>query len=58
MPSDIGNSLIGRVKVTWGYSGSNSVRVEDLGAGEIRLELVDEVNEEYAKFEDGDESEL
>ncbi|KAI0848469.1 RlpA-like double-psi beta-barrel-protein domain-containing protein-containing protein [Daldinia vernicosa] len=48
----------GRVKVTWGYSGSNSVRVEDLGAGEIRLELVDEVNEEYANFEDGDESEL
>ncbi|KAI8957742.1 RlpA-like double-psi beta-barrel-protein domain-containing protein-containing protein [Daldinia sp. FL1419] len=48
----------GRVKVTWGYAGGNAVRVEDLGAGEIRLELIEETNEDYANFEDADGTEL
>ncbi|KAK6952386.1 hypothetical protein Daesc_006922 [Daldinia eschscholtzii] len=48
----------GRVKVTWGYTGANAVRVEDLGAGEIRLKLVEEVNEEYTNFQNATEGEL
>ncbi|KAI1464592.1 RlpA-like double-psi beta-barrel-protein domain-containing protein-containing protein [Daldinia caldariorum] len=49
----------GRVKgVEWGYAGASSVRVEELGDGEVRLEVVEEVNEEYARFENVTESEL
>lgn len=45
----------GRVRVTWGFAGSAVVNVEDLGAGEVRMALVEggeEVNEEYEAFVD------
>ncbi|KAI5867568.1 RlpA-like double-psi beta-barrel-protein domain-containing protein-containing protein [Durotheca rogersii] len=36
----------GRVRVTWGYASSAAVKVEELGAGQVRLLLEDDEGED------------
>ncbi|KAI1804801.1 RlpA-like double-psi beta-barrel-protein domain-containing protein-containing protein [Daldinia bambusicola] len=48
----------GRVRVEWGYVGASVVRVEELGDGEVRFEVVREENGEFERFENATESEL